>query len=107
MLSKIGTPVPCVKSLKPGGKNTCNTIGQSLPHTRVTIRGVNDYTIVPIASNDENRFPAAIKNVLPEHPQTAELAVVGIPGDRWGEVIGCFFRTENNEPVAAHSLHDF
>jgi hypothetical protein len=87
MLSKIGTPVPCNKSLRLRGKNICNTIGQYLPHTRVTIRRVNDNTIVPIASNGKNRFPAAIKNVLLDHPQVTELAVIGVPGDRWGEAI--------------------
>ena len=35
------------------------------------------------------------------------VAVVGIPDDKWGEVIGCFFRTENNDPVSASVLHDF
>jgi len=29
------------------------------------------------------------------------------PVDKWGEVIGCFFRTENNERGAADALHDF
>ena len=87
MQSKIRKPVPCDKSLKLRGKSICNTIGQYLPHTRLTIRRVNDNTIAPIASNGENRSPAAIKNVLLDHPQVAELAVIGVPGDRWGEAI--------------------
>lgn len=43
-----------------------------------------------IIRGGENMFPAEIETVLLEHPQIAEVAVVGIPDDRWGEVIGCF-----------------
>jgi len=52
-------------------------------------------------------FPAEIENALLEHPDLAEVAVVGIPDDKWGEVIACFFRTEDNQPTAAKDLHDF
>lgn len=60
-----------------------------------------------IIRGGENMFPAEIENTLLEHPEIAEVAVVGIPDDKWGEVIGCFFRTEENQPVAAKSLHGF
>ncbi len=60
-----------------------------------------------IIRGGENMFPAEIENALLEHPEIAEVAVVGIPDDKWGEVIGCFFRTEENQPVAAKSLHGF
>ena len=60
-----------------------------------------------IIRGGENMFPAEIENVLLEHPTIAEVAVLGIPDDKWGEVIGCFFRTENNEGVLARTLHDF
>ena len=45
--------------------------------------------------------------MLLEHPQIAEVAVVGIPDDKWGEVIGCFFRSEEDAPIAARDLHDY
>ncbi len=60
-----------------------------------------------IIRGGENMFPAEIENTLLEHPEIAEVAVVGIPDDKWGEVIGCFFRTEENQPVSAKSLHGF
>ena len=60
-----------------------------------------------IIRGGENMFPAEIENALLEHPDLAEVAVVGIPDDKWGEVIACFFRTEDNQPTVAKDLHDF
>ncbi len=60
-----------------------------------------------IIRGGENMFPAEIENALLEHPDLAEVAVVGIPDDKWGDVIACFFRTEDNQPTDAKKLHDF
>ena len=60
-----------------------------------------------IIRGGENMFPAEIENTLLEHPVIAEVAVVGIRDDKWGEVVGCFFRTEENQVVAANRLHGF
>jgi fatty-acyl-CoA synthase len=45
-----------------------------------------------IIRGGENVFPAEIENALLEHPAVAEVAVVGAPDDRWGEVVVCFIR---------------
>jgi fatty-acyl-CoA synthase len=45
-----------------------------------------------IIRGGENLFPVEIENVLLEHPAVAEVAVVGIPDDRWGETVACFMR---------------
>jgi fatty-acyl-CoA synthase len=37
-------------------------------------------------SGGENVYPAEVENVLRLHPQIAEVAVVGIPDEKWGEV---------------------
>jgi acyl-CoA synthetase (AMP-forming)/AMP-acid ligase II len=39
-----------------------------------------------IISGGENIYPAEIERVLAEHPTVADLTVVGVPDDRWGEV---------------------
>jgi acyl-CoA synthetase (AMP-forming)/AMP-acid ligase II len=39
-----------------------------------------------IISGGENIYPAEIERVLAEHPSVADLTVVGVPDDRWGEV---------------------
>jgi fatty-acyl-CoA synthase len=128
----------------------CDTVGQALPHTELSIRDPATNAVVPVYTvgeicsraysamlgyNDdpeataktidadgwlhtgdlgtmdargfvrvtgrvkemiirggENLFPAEIENILLEHPDVAEVAVVGVPDDRMGEVAAAFVR---------------
>lgn len=38
-----------------------------------------------IVTGGENVYPAEVENVLPRHPAIAEVTVIGVPDDRWGE----------------------
>jgi fatty-acyl-CoA synthase len=51
-----------------------------------------------IIRGGENHFPAEIEEVLYRHPAIAEAVVVGLPDERWGEVVGAFVRLR--EPAA-------
>jgi len=51
-----------------------------------------------IIRGGENLFPAEIENTLLEHPAIAEVAVVGIPDPKWGEIVGCFIRPVDHKP---------
>lgn len=39
-----------------------------------------------IISGGENIYPAELERVLSNHPAVAEVAVIGVPHDKWGEV---------------------
>jgi acyl-CoA synthetase (AMP-forming)/AMP-acid ligase II len=40
-----------------------------------------------IVSGGENIYPAEIENVLMAHPGIADVAVIGVPDDKWGETV--------------------
>jgi len=57
-----------------------------------------------IIRGGENLFPAEIENVLLEHPDVAEVAVVGAPDERWGEIVVCFVRLTAGAGLDAGAL---
>jgi fatty-acyl-CoA synthase len=143
-------------------EDICNTVGQPMPQTGISIRSTDENKVVPIDTigeicvhgycnmigyndNDEataetidsdgwlhtgdlgamdargyvritgrvkemiirggeNLFPAEIENVLLEHPAVAELAVVGIPDDKWGEIVASFIRPEPGQKLDVQDL---
>jgi acyl-CoA synthetase (AMP-forming)/AMP-acid ligase II len=40
-----------------------------------------------IVSGGENVYPAEVENALASHPSVAEVAVIGVPSDKWGETV--------------------
>jgi long-chain acyl-CoA synthetase len=40
-----------------------------------------------IVSGGENIYPAEVENALMDHPGVADVAVIGVPSDRWGETV--------------------
>jgi long-chain acyl-CoA synthetase len=40
-----------------------------------------------IVSGGENVYPAEVENAIDGHPGVAEVAVIGVPDERWGEAV--------------------
>ena len=40
-----------------------------------------------VITGGENVYPAEVESVLYDHPSVAEVAVIGLPDERWGEVV--------------------
>ena len=59
-----------------------------------------------IIRGGENHFPVEIENALLEHPNVAEVAVVGLPDSKWGEIIGAFVRSDGNRPIDVETLRE-
>lgn len=58
-----------------------------------------------IIRGGENHFPAEIEAVLVEYPDVAQVAVVGLPDEKWGEVIAAFILSESVPDVSALRAH--
>jgi acyl-CoA synthetase (AMP-forming)/AMP-acid ligase II len=59
-----------------------------------------------IVSGGENIYPAEIERVLADHPKILEVAVVGVPDEKWGEspracVVACSGESLTIEEVVA------
>jgi 2-furoate---CoA ligase len=58
-----------------------------------------------IITGGENVSPVEIENCLSLHPAVAEVAVVGLPDERWGQVVAAFIR--RRAPVTQGELDSF
>ena len=60
-----------------------------------------------IIRGGENLFPAEIENAMLEHEAILEAAVVGIPDEKWGELVACFMRARGPEQPPPEALKAF
>ena len=61
-----------------------------------------------IIRGGENIYPREIEELLFEHPGVAEVAVVGLPDDKFGEVVAAFLRdADPSDPAADGELHTY
>ncbi len=50
-----------------------------------------------IVSGGENIYPAEIENALMKHPDIADVAVIGVPSDKWGETVKAMVTRSNDD----------
>ena len=60
-----------------------------------------------IIRGGENIYPREIEERLFRHPAIADVAVVGIPDERWGEQVGAFIRLNEGCACSAATLHAY
>jgi len=53
-----------------------------------------------IVTGAENVYPAEVEEVLAQHPAVAEVAVFGVPDERWGEVVTAAIVAREGQPDA-------
>jgi fatty-acyl-CoA synthase len=57
-----------------------------------------------IIRGGENIYPREIEAVLFEHPGVGDVAVVGIPDEKWGEQVAAFVRAATDDPPTIDEL---
>jgi len=68
---------------------------------------VHDRVKDMIVSGGENIYPAEVENALFGHPAVADVAVIGVPDDRWGEAVKAVVVVKAGQKVAADDLIGF
>ncbi len=60
-----------------------------------------------IIRGGENIYPREIEQVLHAHPGVADVAIVGVPDEYWGEQVAAFVRTAPGEHVTQEELRSY
>ena len=58
-----------------------------------------------IVSGGENVYPAEVENAIYAHPKVADVAVIGVPEQKWGEAVkACVVVKEGEELTEAEVI---
>jgi len=87
MLGYANQPEATARTLLPGGWLRTGDAGYLDADGYLYLR---DRLKDMIVSGGENIYPVEVENVLASHPEIAEVAVVGMPHERWGETPKAF-----------------
>jgi fatty-acyl-CoA synthase len=60
-----------------------------------------------VITGGENVYPAEVEGVLYHHPAVAEVAIIGLPDERWGEAVVAVVALKDNATLALDELRDF
>ena len=60
-----------------------------------------------VITGGENVYPAEVESVLYEHPAIAEVAVIGLPDEKWGEAVTAVVRLKNGAALTLPELREF
>ncbi len=68
---------------------------------------IQDRTKDMIVSGGENVYPREIEDVLFEHPSVADVAVIGVPDENWGESVKAVVVLREGETATAEEIMEF
>ena len=60
-----------------------------------------------IVSGGENIYPAEVESVLYSHPAVADVAVIGVPDDKWGETVKAIVVRKPGAALTGEELIDY
>ena len=60
-----------------------------------------------VISGGENIYPAEVESILYGHPAVQEVAVIGLPDDKWGEAVAAIVALNEGAELTLEELRDF
>lgn len=60
-----------------------------------------------VISGGENVYPAEVESVLYQHPSVAEVAIIGLPDERWGEAVTAIVTLAPGTTLTLDELREF
>ena len=72
--------------------------------TRTASSTCHDRVKDMIVTGGENVYPAEVENVLMRHPGVADVAVIGVPDEKWGEAVKAIVVPAPDSELAADDL---
>lgn len=60
-----------------------------------------------IISGAENIYPAEVENALMAHPEVADVAVIGVPDEKWGETVKAIIAVAPGSDPSEDELIDY
>jgi len=60
-----------------------------------------------IIRGGENIYPRELEDLLFAHPSVGEVAIVGLPDDKWGETVGAFVKPAAGETINKTALFEY
>ena len=60
-----------------------------------------------VISGGENVYPAEVESVLYNHPDIAEVAIIGLADDKWGEAVTAVVALHSGKSMTLESLREF
>lgn len=58
-------------------------------------------------SGAENVYPAEVERILIEHPKIENVAIIGVPDEKWGETGKAFIQVKEGEKLTKEEILDF
>ncbi len=60
-----------------------------------------------INTGGEKVFPEEVEAALKAHPAIADTLVVGVPDERWGQIVVALYRSRNDEELTVEQVREF
>jgi acyl-CoA synthetase (AMP-forming)/AMP-acid ligase II len=60
-----------------------------------------------IVSGGENVYPAEVESALYGHSDVADVAVIGVPDERWGEAVKALVVLKQGRPADARGIMEY